>query len=264
MKVTSERAHRRKALTGGRKRRKARPDAPPFLSIGILGGMGPEATGYFFDLIVKNTKAAKDQEHIPIIVWSDPRIPPRTDAILGKGPSSLPALLAGAAGLERAGAGLIVMPCITAHFWAKEIAASLKVPFVDLVEETARHAKRAVPGLKKAGLIASTGTVTSRIFHRAFERAGVALATPSPREQEAVMDAVFGQRGVKAGHTTGCPRTALVRVAGRLVSRGAQAVIAGCTEIPIVLRPSDLSVPLLEPMEIGARVCIRMAGARPK
>ncbi len=264
MKTPIKRSSRRKAFATRSKEDPGNRGASRFLTIGVLGGMGPEATGYFFDLIVRHTAAAKDQEHIPVLVWSDPRVPPRTDAILGKGPSPLPALRAGAARLEEAGAGLIVMPCITAHVWAEEIAASLKVPFVDLVEETARYARRGVPGLKKAGLIASTGTVTSRIFHRAFERAGVALATPSPREQEAVMDAVFGPRGVKAGHTAGRPRTAVVRIARRLVTRGAQAIIAGCTEIPLVLRPSDLSVPLLEPMVIGARACIRMAGARPK
>ncbi len=90
-------------------------------TIGILGGMGPEATGYFFNLLVKRTAAAADQDHIPILLWNNPRIPPRTEAILGRGPSSLPALLRGVRILERGGAGLIVMPCITAHFWASPI-----------------------------------------------------------------------------------------------------------------------------------------------
>ena len=219
---------RRGASRMKRQEQPGKANASSLLTIGVLGGMGPEATGYFFDLIVRNTAAAKDQEHVPVIIWSDPRIPPRTNAIMGTGPSSLPALLAGAKALERAGAGLLVMPCITAHFWAEKIASSLKIPFVNLIDETVRHARKAVPGLKTAALVASTGTVASRIFHAAFERAGVELLAPGPREQETVMDAIFGPRGVKAGFTSGRPRTAIVRIARRLVDRGAQAVVAGC------------------------------------
>jgi aspartate racemase len=239
---------------------RSRPSGRP--AIGILGGMGPEATGYFFDLIIKNTVAAKDQDHLPVLVWSGPGVPPRTDAILGTGPSPLPALLAGVSRLERAGAGLIAMPCITAHFWAREVAAAARVPFIDLVRETAGHARKAFPRLRTAGLLASTGTVRSGLFQAAFERKGISLLAPEPREQEAVMEAIFGPRGIKAGFTAGPARSAVLRIARRLIDRGAQAVVAGCTEIPLVLRAADLPVPLLEPMLIGARACIRRAGGR--
>ena len=229
-------------------------------TIGILGGMGPEATAYFFYLIIKNTDAAKDQEHIPILIWNNPKIPPRTEAILYGGPSPLPLLVEGVKILEKGGAGLIVMPCITAHYFARQIARRAKVPFVNLLDESLRFAKKRIPGMKKAGLVASSGTVKSRLFHKTFEKNGIEIITPEPNEQQKVMDAIFGTSGIKAGFTAGRPRTTVVRVARRLIERGAEAVIAGCTEVPLVLKENDISVPLIEPMKIGALTCIKRAG----
>jgi aspartate racemase len=229
-------------------------------TIGILGGMGPEATNYFFNLVIRQTRAGRDQEHIPVLIWSNPRIPPRTEAVLHHGPSPLPLLVEGVKGLERAGAGLIVMPCITAHRWASEIAAAAAVPFVNLIDESVRYVKKKIPGLKKAGLMASSGTIATRIWQRAFEKRGIGIIVPESKEQDAVMNAIFGKDGIKAGFTSGRPRTAILRVARRLIARGAGAIIAGCTEVPLVLRKSDLPVPLIEPMAIGAFACIKKAG----
>jgi aspartate racemase len=229
-------------------------------TIGILGGMGSEATGFFFDAIVRQTLAAKDQDHARILIWNDPAIPPRTEAILENGPSPLTALLDGVRILERGGAGLIAMPCITAHFWAPRIKARARVPFIDLIEETVRQAGKEIPGLKRAGLIATTGTVRSGIFHRAFARRGVDMLVPDDRDQTRIMDAIYAADGVKAGIKTGRARAAVLRIARALIERGAQAIIAGCTEIPLVLRAADLSVPFLEPMTIGAAVCLKKAG----
>lgn len=228
--------------------------------IGILGGMGPEATAHFFRLIVENTAAGRDQDHATVLVWNDPKVPARTEAILHKGPSPLPRLLRGVRVLQAAGAGLIVMPCVTAHHWASRIAAESRVPFVNLLDEAAKFALSELPSLRRAGLVASSGTVVSGLWSRVFGERGVEILTPESREQEEVMEAIFGRGGVKAGFTSGPPRTKLIRIARRLVRRGAEAVIAGCTEVPLVLRPGDLSVPLIEPMTIAARVCIRRAG----
>jgi aspartate racemase len=229
-------------------------------AIGVLGGMGPEATIHFFDLLVKNTSAAKDQEHIPILIWNDPTIPPRTDAILGTGPSPLPKLLAGVKTLERGGATLIVMPCVTAHFFAPQIKLRARVPFVDIIEEAVRWAAKAVPGLKTAALLASTGTVRAGLFHQAFKRQRVDVLAPDEDDQKRVQEAIFGPEGIKAGFSSGAPRRTILAIAGKLVRRGAQAVVAGCTEVPLVLGGEDLAVPFVEPMRIAARVCIQKAG----
>jgi aspartate racemase len=233
-------------------------------TIGILGGMGPEATVYFFQLLIKNTKASHDQEHIPILIWNNPQIPPRTDAILRKGKSPLPRLLEGIHILEKGGAGMIVMPCMTAHYYAPKLQARAEVPFINLLDESLRYARKYLPGIKKAGLIASSGTIASKLFHKTFEKAGIEVICPGQNEQKRVVTAIFGKKGIKAGCTTGLPKKTTVEVARNLIRRGAQAIIAGCTEVPLVLGPKDISVPLIEPMKIGALACINKAGYKIK
>ncbi len=229
-------------------------------TIGILGGMGPEATAYFYELIIKNTRAEKDQEHIPVVIYADPGVPERTAAVLGKGPSPLSRLLEGVRVLKEAGADFIVMPCVTAHHFYDEIMREVKVHFLNLVEETVLYALRKNPGLKKAGLVSSTGTLRSRLFHQAFGKEGVKIVEPEEAEQERVMEAIFGKEGVKAGYTSGKSREAIHDVARALIARGAEAIIAGCTEVPLVLKGEDIDVPLIEPLQILAEASIRTAG----
>jgi len=229
-------------------------------TIGILGGMGPEATAYFFKLIIKSTKAEKDQEHIPVVIYSHPEVPPRTDAVLGEGPSPLSYLLEGVRVLKVAGADFIVMPCVTAHYFYNQVLAEVRVPFLNLVDETMLYALRKVPEMKKVGLISSTGTLKSRLFHEAFAREGVETVEPADEEQAQVMEAIFGKEGIKAGFTSGKCREIIHNTALAFIRRGAEAVIAGCTEIPLVLKEGDIDVPLIEPLQILAEVSILKAG----
>jgi aspartate racemase len=229
-------------------------------TIGILGGMGPEATAYFYELIVKQTRADTDQEHIKTIIYSNPEIPPRTDAILGKGPNPTPLLVEGFRRLKGAGADFVVMPCVTAHYFYPEVRDQVEIPFISLLDEAVKWAKDEVMGLRKAGLVASTGTLESRLFHDTFEQAGIEIIHPEEEEQNGVMDAIFGPKGIKAGFTSGFPKETLVNIAKVLVARGADAIIAGCTEVPIVLKDLDIPVPLIEPLRIAAHACIIEAG----
>jgi len=229
-------------------------------TIGILGGMGPEATAYFFKLIIKSTRAEKDQEHIPVVIYSNPEVPERTDAVLEKGPSPLPYLIEGVRVLRGAGADFIVMPCVTAHYFFHEIVAQEKIPFLNILDETLLCTLRKIPELKKAGLISSTGTLKSRLFHDTFEKEGIEVIGPDEEEQEQVMEAIFGKQGIKAGFTSGRAREIIHGAAGTLIRRGAEAVIAGCTEVPLVLKEEDISVPLIEPLQILAEVSILKAG----
>jgi len=226
--------------------------------------MGPEATVYFFNLIVQRTRAAVDQDHIPILIYSNPEIPERTAAVLGTGPSPAPLLAAGVRKLAAAGADFIVVPCITAHAFFKEMKAASPVPILNLLDETLARVRKKYPGLKRAGLLASTGTIRSGLFEKAFSRAGVEIITPTEGDQVRVMEAVFGAKGIKAGFTSGRPRRLLLGVGRRLIRSGAQAIIAGCTEVPLALRKGDFPVPLLEPLQIAAGASILRAGYRLK
>ncbi len=233
-------------------------------TIGIMGGMGPVATRYMYDLILCRTDAGTDQDHIHVIINSYPQVPLRTDAIHGAGPSPTPFLKQGIEALINAGADFVVMPCVTAHFFIPEVSEEIEFEFVSLLDEAGQWAGTNLPGIRRAGLIASRGAIESRLFHQAFAAQGIEILTPGEEELDRSMEAVFGSEGIKAGHTTGGPREAILSVAGSLIERGAEAVIAGCTEVPLVLRPEDISVPLIEPMKIAAEVCITKAGYRLK
>jgi aspartate racemase len=229
-------------------------------TIGILGGMGPEATAFFYELIIKHTKAEKDQEHIKVVIFSNPEIPPRTDAILKTGPSPTPLLVEGFRRLRDAGADFVVMPCVTAHHFIPEVKEQVDLPLISLLDESVKWAKEEIPEIRKAGLLASTGTIKSRLFHDAFAQAGIEVITPEEEEQAQVIEAIFGEKGIKAGFTSGSPKEILVSTARVLVARGADAIIAGCTEVPLVLKDMDIPVPLIEPLRIAAQACILEAG----
>jgi aspartate racemase len=229
-------------------------------TIGILGGMGPEATAYFYESIVNQTKADTDQEHIKAIIYSNPEIPPRTDAILGKGPSPTPLLVEGFQRLKDAGADFVVMPCVTAHFFYPEVKDQMDIHFISLPDESVKWAKDKVPELRKVGLVASSGTLDSRLFHDVFAQADIEIIHPEEEEQNGVMEAIFGPKGIKAGFTSDFPKETLVNIAKMLVARGADAIIAGCTEIPLVLKELDIPVPLIDPLRIAAQACIIEAG----
>ena len=229
-------------------------------TIGILGGMGPEATSHFFGLIIRNTRAEKDQEHIPVIIYNNPLIPPRSDAIQKMAPDPVPLLLHGVRALIRAGADFCVMPCITAHYFLPEVQKEVDIPFIHLLDESAKWASDALPGIKKAGLISSSGTLKTNLFYEPFSRIGVKILESDEGNQNKIKEAVFGKKGIKAGLSKDEPKKMILSAAHELIRRGAEAIIAGCTEIPLALQQKDIPVPLIEPMEIGARVCIQKAG----
>jgi aspartate racemase len=231
-------------------------------TIGVLGGMGPEAGAYFFERIVRETAAGRDQDHPPIVLCSLPQIPDRTPAILRGGPSPVPAILRGLRALRQAGADFAVMACISAHYFYPRLAVRSPVPLYSLIDDTLAALGKMRPVPRTIGLIATTGTVRSGIVARPFEAAGFEVILPFGRDQKRVMTAIYGKKGIKAGVTEGPPRETILDIAGDLVRRGAGAILAGCTEIPLVLQATDLPVPLVEPMAIGARAAVRRAGAR--
>lgn len=229
-------------------------------TIGILGGMGPEATAYMYSLIIKRTQVKKDQDHIRIFISNNPETPPRTEAILHQGPSPVPFLIEGIQRLKNAGADFVIMPCVTAHYFLPEVFAQIDIPFLSLIDEAVDWAKENIPGLKKVGLLSSTGTQVSKLFQNKFEEAGIDVMTPEEKDQQKVMSAIFGTGGIKAGFSSGSSKDDIIRAAQKLITGGAEAIIAGCTELPLVLKASDISVPLIEPMDILARKSILEAG----
>ncbi|AAL81104.1 aspartate racemase [Pyrococcus furiosus DSM 3638] len=222
--------------------------------IGILGGMGPLATVELFKRIVEKTPAKRDQDHPKIIIYNNPQIPDRTAYILGRGEDPRPQLIWTAKKLEKCGADFIVMPCNTAHAFIDDIRREVGIPVISMIEETAKRI--ASLGIKKAGLLATTGTIVSGVYHKELEKYGLEILTPTEEEQELVMKGIY--EGVKAGNLD-LGRNLLLQIARILEERGAEAIIAGCTEVSVVIKESDLRVMLIDPMNVIAEVAVKMA-----
>ncbi|ASI98788.1 cysteate racemase [Thermococcus celer] len=225
----------------------------PERTIGILGGMGPLATVELFRRIVEKTPARRDQEHPRIIIYDNPKIPDRTAFILGNGEDPRPELIDSAKKLESWGADFIIMPCNTAHFFAETIQRAISIPLVSMIEETAKLVREL--GLRKVGLLATDGTIKGLVYHRALLNHGISIAVPGRKDQELVMRAIYD--GVKAGNVE-LGRELLLKVAKKLEKR-VDGMIAGCTEVSVALRPGDLSVPLIDPLDVVAEKAVRLA-----
>lgn len=221
--------------------------------IGILGGMGPLATVELFRRIVEKTPAKRDQDHPRIIIYNNPKIPDRTAFILGNGEDPRPELIDSARKLESWGADFIIMPCNTAHFFAETIQKAISIPLVNMIEETAKKIEEM--GLRKVGLLATDGTVKGLIYHRALLSRGVQIAVPNKNGQKRVMEAIYG--GVKAGNLE-LGRRLLLEVARKL-ERRVDGIIAGCTEVSVALKPDDLSVPLIDPLDVISEKAVKLA-----
>jgi len=228
--------------------------------IGVLGGMGPEATANFFRKLVAHTLARKDQEHLRVIIDSNPKVPDRTRAIAQGGESPVPAMAMSAAALERAGADFIVIPCVTAHFFVEELSQNIKLPILSIVQAVADHIAAHYPGIKKVGLLATSGTIQGGFFQRQLSRAGLETLTPAGDDQLLVMSAIYDVKDAQARRTREEIAEDVGAVAGRLVERGAQGIISGCTEIPLVLESGRLAAPAFDSLVILAKAAIEAAG----
>lgn len=221
--------------------------------IGILGGMGPAATVDLFTKIVERTKVKKDQDHLRILIDNNPKIPDRTLAIRGKAPSPLPELVRSAKILEDAGAGFIVIPCVTAHYYYDSLQKRIKIPILHVVEETVKYIEKKMKGMGKIGLIATEGTIHTGLFQKAFSNNAMELILPTPEVQRKwVMEAIYGKKGIKAIGPSEHSKRLIRKASDSLIKQGAQAIIAGCTEVPLVLKGGDLPVPVIDPISVLA------------
>ncbi len=226
-------------------------------TVGIIGGMGPQATCTFFEKIIRRTPAARDQEHLHVIINSDPGLADRTEALLGRAESPVPHLVRSARLLASVGATLLAMPCVTAHAFIGEVRKEIDVPLLSIVEETAAAIKADWPDVECLGILATDGTLKADIFGPLG--ASFRLVTPSEAEQRNVMAAVYGPSGVKTVGANAEASKLLAHAAATLIDQGARVIIAGCTEIPLALRPEATAVPLVDTLDVLARAVVREA-----
>lgn len=225
--------------------------------LGVLGGMGPAATLDFLAKLQGLANASCDQDHCPVVTFSASETPDRTAAILGTGESPLPAMQDALKALERAGASHVAIPCNTAHYWFDALQASTGLRLIHIVEATMEEMALRFGAVGNVGLIATTGAVRSGVYHQRLEGAGRRVLTPL--DQSAVMGVI---EMIKAGRMVEA-LPVLTQQVRALQEAGAEAVILGCTELPLCLPhlPSDLQALTVDATDALARASLRALSA---
>lgn len=236
----------------------------PF-KLGIVGGVGPAATVDFMSKVINNTPAERDQDHIKMVVEQNPQIPDRTGNLINHETDPTIALYATCKTLECEGADAIAIPCNTAHAFVERIQPHLNVPIVNMLTETISYIVNTYGTDQSIGLLATSGTIASRVYHRAAEHFGVDLVCPDPDYQLKVMASIYGEKGVKAGFTNGKCVEDVTAAIENLVDQAVSIVLLGCTELPLMFPNQEVIIvganklSLIDPTMILAKKCISLA-----
>ena len=224
--------------------------------IGVLGGMGPEATVDFMAKVIALTPAHKDQDHIRMLVDHNPTVPNRQTAILDGGEDPGPALAEMAKRLELAGADMLVIPCNTAFVFAASVQEAVSIPLISIIDVTIDAVLQRDSSIGKVGVLATDGCLQGGVYQAALRNRSLSAVLPSGDELAELMVLV---NGIKAGDKSARVAAAMRNLADALVARGAEAIVAGCTEIPLVLDESVLSVALISSTDALAEETVRLA-----
>lgn len=229
--------------------------------VGIVGGVGPAATVDFMSKLVTGTDAARDQDHIKVLVEQNPQIPDRTENLIGGGTDPTVALYSTCKKLERGGADILAIPCNTAHAYVDRIQRHLDVPIISILSATTDAIRAMSPRVEKVGVLATNGTIHSGLYQDALGEAKLKYLIPDNAHQALVMDSIYGREGVKAGFTQGFCQQQILQAFAHLVENGAEAIILGCTELPLIVsgtRETLGAVPI-DPTDVLARKCVQLA-----
>lgn len=216
-------------------------------TIGILGGMGPLATCDLFSKITQITDASCDQEHVRICIDSNTEISDRTNAIIHHGKDPVPEMVKSAVRLQGLGADVLIMPCNTAHYFYDRILPFVDIPFLSMIDETAKVISDR--GLRKIGLLATDGTLQTAVYEKAFKKRGISIVVPPPENQVHIMDLIYN--GVKAGNKE-IDTKPTKKTIEDLFRKGAQTLVLGCTELPVAFDLYGFDYPKTDPTLILA------------
>ena len=225
--------------------------------VGILGGMGPAATADFYSKLIAATPASSDQEHLRVMIWADPTIPDRSRAIVAGGEDPTPKLAEGVRKLKEAGAAFFVAACNGSHAFLPRVLQEVDLECLSMIEVTAEHIS--AQNVPTAGVLASDATITAELYQQSLRAQGVEPILPDPEDQRVVMDTIYA---VKAGGPGPQLRAELHQVVEHLIAKGADVIVAGCTEVPLVLTSDELSRPLIDPATVLVDRVIEEAARR--
>lgn len=221
-------------------------------TVGVLGGMGPDATVDFMAKVNAATKADKDQDHVHMIVDCNPQVPDRQAFISSGGEDPGPEIARMAQRLEAAGADFLVMPCNTAHAFEPYITAAVSIPLLSIIDVCVAECA----DFERIGLLTTTGCLRSNVYQQVVARSGKQLVIQTADELDSTTALVFR---IKSGDKGSDVQTAMRELADALVARGAEVIVAACTEIPLVLGESMLNVPLVSSTDVLARHTVEYA-----
>ena len=214
--------------------------------LGILGGMGPAASAEFITRLIKQTPATCDQEHIPFVLWNEPRIPDRSTSMRAGNDDPLPWLQNGIHGLKAAGCDCIVIPCNSAHFWYGELC-KLDVPIIHIVDSIATELLSLHLDNQPIGVMGTQGTIEYGIYQYKLEQQGLKCLVPDRNEMDFFVQPAIDL--IKRGQLEEA-QLLLIQVIHSLIDRGAKAIVLGCTELPLAIRiASEEGIPIVNSID---------------
>ena len=223
--------------------------------IGVLGGMGPEATVLFMQRVIEATPASDDSDHVPLLVDNNPQVPSRIRALVeGGADDPAPVLAEMASRLERCGAEALVMPCNTAHIYAAAIRAVIAIPFLSMVELAAREVAHAAPEGARIGILASPAVKQAGLFERALSESAAEILYPE--DQQALLAAI---RRLKASAADAEAAHAVMAGARDVIARGADLLLVGCSEFSLLRHRMEAAHPTVDGLDALVAATIRFA-----
>ena len=217
--------------------------------IGIIGGMGPEATLNFYGKLIKMTNAKNDQEHFHVIIDSNSKTPDRTKAILSGGEDPLPYMIESVKNLEKMNVHVACITCFTAHYYIEELQKEASYPIINALEELDIFIKSEYPSVTRVGVLCTSGTKRSGLYNKYLKDFDLIYPDEFSQENE-VMESVYGKNGIKSGNKKGMPLELLTLAGNKLIEKGAQILIAGCTEVGLLLPDFNFAVSIIDPMDV--------------
>src|SRR5579859_2799024 len=225
--------------------------------VGVIGGMGPEATVDFLRRLVARTPARDDAGHLHVLVDNNPKIPSRIAALIeGTGEDPMPVLCRMAQGLEAQGADFLVIPCNTAHYYLPAIARSVRIPLLDMVELSVKKLLAAEAKPRRIGLLATPAVRLVGLYSERMARAGLQALFPVPPDEAALLAVI---KAVKAGQFNDRHRADYARVAKSLCDAGAEALLIACTELSVVGPPDAVTAPVIDTLDVLVQATIATA-----
>ena len=229
--------------------------------LGVIGGMGPEASCYYYENVIAHTDASKDQEHIDMVILSHATMPDRTEAIMSGDDKYLIHLLQeDARTLESLGVSNIASTCNTSHYFYNQIQKAVQIPVINMIHESVAFAVKEYDNVKKIGIMATDGTINSRIYHKECRKMGVTPVKPSEERQKDVMSLIYDD--IKSGRPG--DRNKFDRVMNEFVRKGCDAVILACTELSVFKGRHEIPSICLDAMDVLVRESILSSGAQYK